>query len=177
MNNFDLHQSILKYKNEIDFNFQTAISYINHEFEFKSIPFTELEINKIEKIQNVIYYIEIQNFKENESKSFLNFFQKFKNTHKKIKLPQLNFESKSNILYVGKSSTDFKTRINYHYGDKSLSTYSLHYQTWCDKDEFKHLKLRVHYFQFQKPIHKDILEIIESALHLKLNPLLGRSGH
>lgn len=177
MNNFELHQSIVNYKNDIDLKFQTAISSVNYNFEFDSILFSELEINKIEKIQNVVYYIEIQNFDKNESESFLNSFLKFKNANKKIKLPQINFKSNSNIIYVGKSSTNFKSRIACHFGKNSPSTYSLHFKTWCDKKEFQHLKLIVHYFHFKEPIDKDILEIIESALHLKLNPLLGRSGH
>ena len=178
MNNLELLEGIKKFKNEIDDKFETAISLVDENFEFECVEFSETEINKIEKMSNVIYYIEIYDFQDFQCDTFLKKFKKFKDSNKKkIKLPQINKESKSKILYVGKSSTDFQTRINCHYGNKSLSTYSIHYKTWSDKDFFKNLKFRLYYYQFQRPIHKDVLEIIESAFHFKFNPLLGRSGH
>jgi len=177
MNNKESLESIQNLKNQIDNKFKEAISHIDENFKFNCIEFSETEISKIEKISNVIYYIEISNSEDFQYEIFLNKFKEFKESNKHIKLPQINIENKSKILYVGKSSTNFKTRINCHFRDTSLSTYSIHYKTWSKNEYLKNLNFKLYYFQFKKPIDKDVLEIIETAFHNKFNPLLGRSGH
>lgn len=177
MININLIESVDKLKLEIDNNYKIAKSLIKNDFVFKVIEFNETEIAKIAKIKNVIYFIEISDFTNFNSKEFLTNFLKFKKNNPKIKLPQINSLKNSNIIYVGKSSTDFKTRIHCHFGDNSLSTYALHFKTWNNRKEFQNIKLRLHYYQFEESIDKHILEIIESSLHFELQPLLGRSGH
>lgn len=185
----DLKSCIDNFKNDIDLKYLKVNSILDDDIIFEKLPFDENCYDKIEKAKHVIYYIEIISNWENTDA--VKFFKDFKNLKlskeaKKLKInfPQINSEC-SSILYVGKSSTDFKSRIKYHCTVNSPSTYAIHYEYWKNKIGFENIKFEIHYFQFDEAkfeqydyeLQKELLEIIESSLHLKLKPLLGRSGH
>ncbi len=93
-------------------------------------------------------------------------------------LPLINkgeFEPDNNTLYVGKTNSNFLSRMSYHLGLKSEKTYALHLMKWaCELNLVVDL-----YFATVDLDEKDIkyLELMEGALHHGLKPLLGRSGH
>ena len=96
------------------------------------------------------------------------------------KLPKVNTPQGKNILYLGKSTGNFKTRLKQHLGGYSHSTYSLQLSSWTDK--LKTMKIDLYYTQVDFNTAKnhntnDLLELLETALHLEHQPLLGRSGH
>lgn len=81
---------------------------------------------------------------------------------------------------MGKSTGNFKTRLKQHLGGYSHSTYSLQFSSWTDK--LKTMKIDLYYTQVDFNTAKnhntnDLLELLETALHLEHQPFLGRSGH
>ncbi len=185
----DIKDCISDLKNDIDLKFEKINSLIDENFEFKKILFDEKCFEKIDKIKHVIYYIEIiSNWKKDTNDKFLVDFEKLKTSSEtkklKIKFPQINSEF-STILYVGKSTTDFKNRIKYHCKLNSPSTYAIHYEYWKNFEKFNNIQLQLNYHQFEEAkfdlydyeLQKELIEIIESSLHKKLKPILGRAGH
>jgi hypothetical protein len=75
---------------------------------------------------------------------------------------------KSNILYVGSSSTDLKKRISEHRGERSEHTYALQLGHW-----FKG-KYRIHVRQYA--VSKLALQIIEDSISEHLKPAFGKQG-
>lgn len=98
---------------------------------------------------------------------------KAKKKAKKIALLKVNTESSSNILYVGKTNSNFPSRFIYHLGLKESKTYALHLKYWAAEYTFT-----LHFAKvcFNKSNMK-YLEQMETVLHDALQPLLGRSGH
>jgi hypothetical protein len=91
--------------------------------------------------------------------------------------PKVNNKSVdlTQVLYVGKTNTNFVNRFQQHLGLKNPKTYSLQLLHWACA---LNVDLTLHY----APIalnSKDIrfLEQMESVLHEQLKPILGRSGH
>lgn len=160
---------------------------------FKKINFDILHTENVEsdilKIKNVIYIINIAKFGENHNQlSFCNRIKRIKDTRKNIKLPQVNFENISNqntVLYLGKSSGSFATRIKQHLGKGSKKTYSLQMDTWIMYSELCDMKFELYYtaIDFEKldipepEEQSQLIELLETALHHNYKPLLGRTGH
>jgi hypothetical protein len=96
----------------------------------------------------------------------------------RLKLPKVNFIEFSNsekVLYVGKSTSPFAKRIKEHLGQKSDRTYALHLNKW-EKIFGKEVELSLYYTSIDEITDKQ-LELLETALHYILKPILGRSGH
>ena len=54
----------------------------------------------------------------------------------------------------------------------------MHLENW--HEQFKHIEFKLYYASLDlnnEDKESDILEILESGLHLHAKPLLGRSGH
>ena len=75
----------------------------------------------------------------------------------------------------GKTNSNFISRFKYHLGLGSSKTYALQLLHWaCQLD----MILELHYSIVSLPKEEiKYLEQLESALHLSLKPILGRSGH
>ncbi len=160
--------------------------------EFKSIDFRIDSFNekalKSLDIENVVYVIQITDFGAKMNASLLcRKISDYKKKQKKTKYPKVNAKNaeilNNNILYIGKSSGLFLKRLEQHLNANSPKTYALHMKTWGK--EFSNLKLKLFYTSIDANIFKDfknfeakdLLELIETSLHQKFQPLLGRSGH
>lgn len=129
----------------------------------------------ISKETSVLYFMEVIGDKNAILKKVTKLKSRKRN---KMMLPLVNkdqFETDTNILYIGKTNSNFLSRMSYHLGLKSQKTYALHLMLWACE-----LELIIDLYYASVDINqKDIqyLEQMESALHHNMKPLLGRSGH
>jgi hypothetical protein len=158
-----------------DFNRIESISDKIDEFtKIKCTSSNPPDFSKL-KFKNVLYY-----FVLDESNSTQEICKKleFAKANSNTKFPKVN-NQEGTVLYVGKSSGLFSNRIKQHFGYGSKSTYALHLKEWKDilgKD----VGLTINYISLHHLIDDNstnLLEIIESSLHYKLKPILGRIGH
>ena len=141
------------------------------------------------KMKNVIYYFEIE---YGEPELICESISRLKKDKKvKFKLPKvnrgfaLNEHANNRILYVGKSSGSFRNRLLQHLGGESDLTYALHIKRWQEDEVLKDVKLKLWYMSVDLSAYElnnrkeemELLELLESALHTRLRPILGRSGH
>ena len=73
-----------------------------------------------------------------------------------------------------------KGRFVSHLTSSSPSVYGLHLEYWQNNSDLNQLELELYYSKINlKPdeIDSEILEILETSLHKKYKPILGRSGH
>lgn len=182
---------------ELEENLKEYIEYKNKDFEnakdlIKYIgDFTITDISSLTEIffdfkfKHVLYYFEIPTnitalkiceVIDTEKK-------KVKKAKEEFKLPKVNFKNaeipNNKILYVGKSSGNFSTRLKQHIGRGSRKTYALHLKEW-NKLFGKEISVKLHYVSFEKKMdesNKHLLELLETSLHYKLKPILGRTGH
>ncbi|MEY3243336.1 MAG: hypothetical protein RIR11_4775 [Bacteroidota bacterium] len=148
---------------------------------FTSVSVAELNKESVKKLGavDVLYFFKIINGDEGTTQKIRSQIQAIKdNKETDYKLPLVNKESNDDILYVGKSSGKFSTRLNQHLFKDSKSTYALHLQNW-EKNE---LKLELHYTsvdlsKYDEGDKKVFLEKLETVLHAHLKPILGRTGH
>ena len=92
---------------------------------------------------------------------------------KKFKYPKINQVQNSNVLYVGSSSTNLRSRLKQHLDQGPRSTYALHMNTW-DEEHHSNVEIEVRYYD--KNLSRDVLQIIEDALRYELNPIFGKAG-
>lgn len=163
---------------------------------FKSIMLTDYQLSNEElksySIKNVLYFFKITNYKEILPSIICNEIQKLKNNPEtKIKLPKvnlsnINLSNEANcILYVGKSNGNFSNRLNQHFGNESEKTYALHLNKWCNNEILSQVKLELFFTSIElekyelnsKDEQLEFIEQLESALHMELKPILGRTGH
>ncbi|MBN2747343.1 MAG: GIY-YIG nuclease family protein [Bacteroidales bacterium] len=171
----NIRDTLLDYINLQQREFDKAYNSIEMLNDFKSFSINTNEVLDFAKyhFRNILYYIEINDSTISNS-TIIEKILTQKKTNKNPKFPKVNIEN-NGVLYVGKSSGDFANRLRQHYGS-SESTYALHFNKW--EEIFKRpIKLKLHYLHFGDDIPINTLEIIESSLHLKLKPILGRSGH
>lgn len=146
--------------------------------EFETIP-------QLFKIKKVIYYIEIIGI--TPQRTLQDICDKIaigKKRFKELKLPKVNMEnakedSELKVLYVGKSLGNFSVRLKQHFGRESKKTYALHFNRWKDITKLN-LSLRLHYLTLNDKLSNEdnhLLELLETSLHYKLKPILGRTGH
>ena len=84
----------------------------------------------------------------------------------------------SQVLYVGSSTTDFKSRIKNHLGVRGNRVYSLHLSKW-DKNLNYNINIKSYEIVFQnaEKIDTYIVELIEQQIWDELKPNFGkRSG-
>lgn len=106
-------QSVFKeYREKIITSLNHTEMFLQNSNNVHTIDFDDESISKLEKLKNVIYFIELKNV----DLDFLEKFFLFKKNNPKIKLPKINFENaNSKILYVGKSFGDFKSGIKKYF--------------------------------------------------------------
>lgn len=175
----------IRYINELN---DKVIFYAN-KIQFQSINLSEAvaygELPKeIQNLENCLYYIELVNANEMDVHTICHFIAETKTFDKETKYPKVNFplqNAMNIILYIGKSKGKLKNRFRTHIKATPKSTFGLHLENWIQNDQFKHIKLQLHYavvdFLEGEKRPDDILKILESGLHLHAKPLLGRSGH
>ena len=154
-----------------------------HSLEFRDRTTLKKHIDKIPKSNNpLIYVLQVQS-----SKKLQKLIENFENYHSANKLKTKNKDrvnlsrynkTLSDVLYVGSSTTDFKTRIKNHLGTEGTRVYSLHLCKWDNCLEYD---LNIFAYEVisesNEIIERFIVEILEQQFWDKLNPIFGkRSG-
>ncbi|KNB62610.1 hypothetical protein [Chryseobacterium sp. Hurlbut01] len=154
-----------------------------HSLEFRNRTTLKKHIDKIPKSNNpLIYVLQVQS-----SKKLQKLIENFENYHSANKLKTKNKDrvnlsrynkTLSDVLYVGSSTTDFKTRIKNHLGTEGTRVYSLHLCKWdnCLEYDLKIFAYEVS-SESDETIERFIVEILEQQFWDKLSPIFGkRSG-
>ena len=154
-----------------------------HSLEFRDKTILKKRIDKIPKSNNpLIYVLQVQSSKK--LKILIECFENYHSANKlktknkdRVNLSRYN-KTASNILYVGSSTTDFKTRIKNHLGTEGTRVYSLHLCKWDNCLEYD---LKISAFEVisesDEAIERFIVEILEQQIWDKLSPIFGkRSG-
>lgn len=154
-----------------------------HSLEFRDKATLKKHIDKIPKSNKpLIYVLQVQS-----SKKLKRLIECFENYHSANKLKAKNKDrvnlsrynkTSSDILYVGSSTTDFKTRIKNHLGTEGTRVYSLHLCKWDNCLEYD---LNIFAYEVisesDETIERFIVEILEQQFWDKLSPIFGkRSG-
>ncbi|KUJ56104.1 hypothetical protein [Chryseobacterium aquaticum] len=154
-----------------------------HSLEFRDRTTLKKYIDKIPKSNNpLIYVLQVQSSKK--IKRLIEYFENYHSTNKlktknkdRVNLSRYN-KTLSDILYVGSSTTDFKTRIKNHLGTEGTRVYSLHLCKWDNCLEYD-----LNIFAYEcisdsdETIERFIVEILEQQFWDKLSPIFGkRSG-
>lgn len=154
-----------------------------HSLEFRDRTTLKKHIDKIPKSNNpLIYVLQVQSSKK--IKRLIEYFENYHSTNKlktknkdRVNLSRYN-KTLSDILYVGSSTTDFKTRIKNHLGTEGTRVYSLHLCKWDNCLEYD---LNIFAYEVisesDETIERFIVEILEQQFWDKLSPIFGkRSG-
>lgn len=186
----NLIQATSEYINHIN-RLNDRLNFYAKTIEFKCIDLSEAvqlgELpSEVRDLENCIYYIQLENVSEEDVRNISKYISELKNTDKSTKYPKVNQFQKNPInttLYIGKSKGKLKNRFRSHIKATPKTTFGLHLENWITNEQFKHIQLRLYYAE----IHfinennanekEEILEMLESSLHLQAQPLLGRSGH
>lgn len=154
-----------------------------HSLEFRDKATLKNYIDKIPKSDNpLIYILRVQS--SQNMKKLIEYFEAYHSENKlktknkdRVNLSRYN-KTSSDILYVGSSTTDFKTRIKNHLGTEGNRVYSLHLCKWDNC-----LKYDLNIFAYEvisksnEIIERFIVEILEQQFWDKLSPTFGkRSG-
>lgn len=154
-----------------------------HCSEFRNKATLKEQLHKIPKnIYPLIYVFEVT-FPQNV-RMLMELFEGFylqnkdkANSNKKVKLSKYN-KRFSTVLYVGSSTTDFKTRIKNHLGTEGAGVYSLHLSKWDNSLQYD-LKISAYQVisQTEQIVERFIVEILEQQIWDELKPVFGkRSG-
>jgi hypothetical protein len=149
--------------------------------QFRTIASFETSINIKKNPFPIIYTIEILNTEA--KKDLIEKFKKFtkENKTKTKSVDRINHSkynaTNSNILYVGSSINDFKSRLKDHLGvKKGLRTYGLHLCKWDNGIDYI-LKVRTYEIRFPSSVGRSLVELIEQQIWDQLQPVFGkRSG-
>lgn len=134
--------------------------YAKNAKPIKEFIFEDLE--QLKNIDKAIYVIEEIN--GDKEKTFNNFIK-----YKSLKERNCPKENKpSNILYVGSSTTNVKSRIKQHIEEAPIKTYVLHMKHWF-VGEYK-----ITILVYNEPI--EVLQIIEDNISNNLKPAFGKMG-
>ncbi|AIL46975.1 hypothetical protein [Elizabethkingia anophelis] len=83
----------------------------------------------------------------------------------------------SKVLYVGSSTTDFRTRIKNHLGTEGIRTYSMHLCKWDNGLDYN---LNISAFELigenTEKIDRFLVEIIEQQFWEELRPVFGKKS-
>ena len=141
-----IFQKIIIRDNEID------------EIYFKEL-IEELQDKGLTKSSSVLYYIKILS-DQSQIQKVVTKLKKYKKTSRfYLALPQINNKEKgtSNILYVGKTNSNFNSRLKCHLGLSNNHTYGLQLKYWADK---VNLKIELNYA---------IVSFTPDKIHLRTN--------
>lgn len=154
-----------------------------HSSEFRDRSVLGEHLHKIPKNKHpLIYVMEVQSSKK--IKILREHFESFhsENRQKTKNIDRVNLskynKTLTNILYVGSSTTDFKTRIKNHLGTEGGRVYSLHLSKW-DNSLGYDLKISAYEVlsQSEDIVERFIVEILEQQIWDMLKPIFGkRSG-
>lgn len=188
----DINGHIAEYKSKVLSQLEDLTAIGNLIPQFKSIDFTiesfdEKALKELE-IPNAVYIIQIKDFGAKLNSILIcEKLNRLKKKSKKNRYPKVNMQNakvlNNTILYIGKSSGTFSKRLGYHLDKNPYGTYAMHMRAWGK--EFSELQFKLIYTsiddsifnQYKNIESKDLLELIETSLHHKYKPLLGRSGH
>ena len=154
-----------------------------HSSEFRDRATIKKHLYKVPKSNNPLIYI----FQVQSTKTISTLIEYFEDYHSSNKLKIKNKDrvnlsrynkTSSDILYVGSSTTDFKTRIKNHLGTEGTRVYSLHLCKWDNCLEYD---LNIFAYEVisesNEIIERFIVEILEQQFWDKLSPIFGkRSG-
>lgn len=184
----DLKSNILNYKNKIIKQFDLISLLSKQNLDFKKHTINLIEPNNIDlslfDLKNVLYLFKVSDWGEVKNGTELcNAISTMKADKSYPKLLKVNSDNGKKILYLGKSTGNYKTRLRQHLAGYSPSTYSLQLSSWTNT--FVPMKIDLYYAHIDFPELKnmtlaenhDLLEQLETSLHLEYQPLLGRSGH
>ena len=181
---FNIEETTKKYIQHINQLNEKLIEY-SKKIEFKEIilnsPFNLELPENVGKLENCIYFIQLNNIKNSDAETICEHITNLKTEDKTTKYPRVNGNignGLNNILYIGKSKGKLQSRFNSHLKPTPKGTYGLHLENW--HEQFKHIEFKLYYAPInlnEEDKDTDILEILESGLHLQVKPLLGRSGH
>lgn len=185
-NNTMLKNAVCDYCNKQELKFEKIKQIVSNVPDFHKVEFSSnklIDFNDY-RLEKVLYYFELADHSHGISgKTICNKISDRKRlTDNKLKLPQVNFcnvNDRNKMLYVGKSIGLFSTRLKQHFSFESDKTYALHLGKWQDIIG-GNVKLTLYYRSYKEIIkdeENDLLELIETSLHNKLKPLLGRTGH
>ena len=177
----EIHQLLLEAAQDIG-------SFECKRFDFQSLTNEDLDVFKK---KNVLYLFRITNSKDGLAAKICDKINELKNKKSfKPKLPKVNGdntvvnEKENDILYLGKSSGYFNTRLKQHLGNESEHTYALHLKRWLDYPELSSVEVEMCWttvevakFVKGKKQGQQFLEDLESGLHHRYKPILGRTGH
>jgi hypothetical protein len=132
----------------------------------------------IRKETSVLYYFEIEEpFDAKVIRDKVN-GMKLSSGKSPLRLPKVNKQTtgdESNVLYVGKTNSNFIIRFKQHLGLKPNSTYALQLSGWATS---LNIQITLNYAVYCLPQEElDLLEQVEHVLHFAMKPILGRSGH
>lgn len=183
---FNIEETTKKYIQHINQLNEKLIEY-SKKIEFKEIilnsPFNLELPENVGKLENCIYFIQLNNIKNSDAETICEHITNLKTEDKTTKYPRVNGITENglnNILYIGKSKGKLKSRFKSHLQKTPKGTYGLHFENWINEKKFKHIEFKLYYASVnlcEEDKDTDILEILESGLHLQVKPLLGRSGH
>ena len=185
-------EHIVKQSEEFALNIAKQISKITvrplceisfHSSEYRVRKTLSNYLHKIPKSDNPLIYI-IQIKSPKILSTLIDYFEDFQSANKlkvknkdRVNLSRYN-KTSSDILYVGSSTTDFKTRIKNHLGTEGNRVYSLHLCKWDNCLEYD---LNIFAYEVisesNEIIERFIVEILEQQFWDKLSPIFGkRSG-
>ncbi len=184
-NSFDLLNDFREYKKQHFKLYNMAENMLKKNIQFEIFRFKISDLDKIKldqfnNLKNVIYYFVFSTHNQELIGKVINSLQMSKD-RRIIKFPKINNNStfgNYRNLYVGKSEKPFIERLKQHFSGAGAKIWSLHLGAW--KEIIKEdIELELYYYSFGdlKPEEKPLLEYIESSLHYKLKPILGRKGH
>lgn len=185
-------EQIVKQSEEFALNIANQISRITvksfceisfHSSEFRDRVILKKHLHKIPKSNNpLIYVFQLQS--SEISNTLIGYFEDYHSANKlktknkdRVNLSRYN-KTTSDILYVGSSTTDFKTRVKNHLGTEGTRVYSLHLCKWDNCLEYD-LKISAYEVisESAEVVERFIVEILEQQFWDKLNPIFGkRSG-
>jgi len=185
-------EHIVKQSEEFALNIAKQISKIAvrpfceisfHSSEYRDRKTLSNYLHKIPKSDNPLIYI-IQIKSPKILSTLIDYFEDYQSANKlkvknkdRVNLSRYN-KTSSDILYVGSSTTDFKTRIKNHLGTEGNRVYSLHLCKWDNCLEYD---LNIFAYEVisesNEIIERFIVEILEQQFWDKLSPIFGkRSG-
>ena len=181
----DIQLASKEFKESMEATLQKAL-YYTESTKFKKTDLDFLNNKRlesaIENLENVIYFIRIKDNCDVKADKICEAISNFKKTkNQKIKFPKVNVcnDLDNKILYIGKSKGKIKGRFVSHLTNNSPSVYGLHLEYWQNNSELNNLELELFYTEIPLKTENpdfEILELLETSLHKKYKPILGRTG-
>lgn len=158
-------------------------SLILNSSQYRNSKDAIINLSLLRNCNNPIIYI-VELVDKNRKRELFKNFEEFTSSNitktknkDRVNVSKYN-KTGSEILYVGSSTTDFKSRIKNHLGVRGNRVYSLHLSKW-DKNLNYNINIKSYELVSQKAVKIDtyIVELIEQQIWDELQPSFGkRSG-